>query len=243
MKTGKKKKTKKKYDINPLIDEVTDRLITEKGYEAAGIPRSIVRAIVAEIAENIAEQMVSKPKPGPIYNRINRNIHLFEKALAAKLAENPGDLTGDQIEFIITRNPELAGRIAPILLEKLQAEGRNDLIEVLKDLWAEQHPEFELKCPRCGFKSLTLDFHCVICGYDASESEVRKFNNIDKELDLFIENASPSDLRKLLSSGFFYYMGGIMLPGENSGKGYMFFLTRLDKEKIERRLRELGELD
>ncbi|MEB3772543.1 MAG: hypothetical protein GSR82_02550 [Desulfurococcales archaeon] len=208
-----------------------------------GIPREVVRSIVSEIAENIAEQMVSKPKPGPVYNRINRNIHLFEKALAAKLAENPETLTGDQLEFIITRNPELAGRIAPLLLDRLKEEGRDDLVEVLRELWAEEHPEFQLKCPRCGFRSLAPDFHCVVCGYEASEEEVRKHNNIDQELETFIENAGPSELRKLLSTGFFYYTTGIELPGDDSGKGYMFFLTRRDRERIEKRLRELGELD
>ncbi len=186
---------------------------------------------------------MSKPKPGPVYNKINRNIHLFEKALAAKLAENPESLTGDQLEFIITRNPELAGRIAPVLLDRLKAEGRDDLIEVLRDLWAEEHSGFYLKCPRCGFRSLTPDFHCVVCGYEASEEEVRKYNNIDQELEIFIENAKPSELRKLLSAGFFYYIIGIELPGEKLGKAYMFFLTRRDRERIEKRLRELGELD
>ena len=187
--------------------------------------------------------MVSKPKPGPVYNRINRNIHLFEKAVAAKLAENPWYLSGDQVEFIITRNPELAGRLAPVLLERLKAEGRNDLVEVLKELWAEKHPEFQLKCPRCGFKSLTPDFRCVICGYEASEEEVRKYNNIDRELEDFIENAPPEELRKILSAGFFYYTTGITPPGNNTAGGYMFFLTRRDRERIERRLRELRELN
>jgi len=237
-----RKSRRKKLDLTPLVEEVTDRLVTENGYAVIGIPREIVRGLVLEIVEGIASQMSTKPKSGPVYNRIKRNIHLFEKALTAKLAENVDGLTGDIIEFIITRNPELSSRIAPLLFRRLVDLGRSDLIEILRDQWNSTHSEFYLYCPKCGFKSLSPDFECVICGYNPSEEEVREFNRIDLLLEDFIDTLDAESLKRLLATGFFYYSSGIRVPDSPRKPGEsMFFLSRRDRVRIISRLRELGE--
>ena len=237
-----RKSRRKKLDLTPLVEEVTDRLIIENGYAVIGIPRESVKGLVLEIVEGIASQMSSKPKPGPVYNRIRRNIHLFEKALTAKLAENVDELTGDIIEFIITRNPELSSRIATLLYKKLVDLGRSDLIEILRDQWNSTQSEFYLYCPKCGFKSLSSDFKCVICGYNPSEEEVREFNRIDFLLEDFMDALDAESLKRLLATGFFYYSNGIRIPDSHRKPGeLMFFLSRRDRARIIARLRELGE--
>jgi hypothetical protein len=237
-----KKTRKKKPDLTSLVEEVTDRLLVENGYGAIGIPRDTIRLLVQEIVYGIASQMSTQPKPGPVYNRIKRNIHLFEKALTAKLSENIDRLTGDIIEFIITRNPELSSKIAPVLYKRLVELGREDLLEILREEWNNSHPEFHLVCPKCRFRSLTPDFRCVICGYTPSEDEVREFNGIDRLIEEFIESTDRESLKKLLSTGFFYFSGIIRVPDSPQRKDEsLFFLSRKDKARIVSRLRELGE--
>ncbi|MCE4606975.1 MAG: hypothetical protein F7B59_06595 [Desulfurococcales archaeon] len=237
-----RKSRKKKPDLTPLVEEVTDRLIIENGYDAIGIPREIIRRLVLEIVEGIASQMSSKPKPGPVFNRIKRNIHLFEKALTAKLAENVDELTGDMAEFIITRNPEFSSRIAPLLYKRLVDLGRNDLIEILREQWNGIHQEFYLYCPKCGFKSLTPDFKCVICGYGPSEEEIREFNRIDQLLEDFIDTLDAESLKKLQAAGFFYFSSKIRIPDSPREPGEsLFFLSKRDKARIIARLHEIGE--
>ncbi|MCE4614150.1 MAG: hypothetical protein F7B60_01285 [Desulfurococcales archaeon] len=237
-----RKSRRKKIGLTPLVEEVTDRLIIENGYDVIGIPREMLRTLVQEIVEDIASQMSSKPKPGPVYNRIKSNISLFEKALTAKLAENLDGLKGDLVEFIVTRNPELSSRITPILYKKLVELNRDDLIEVLREHWSKTHPELYLVCPRCRFKSLTPDFRCLVCGYSPNEEEIREFNNIDRLLDEFIDSQDAESLKKLLLTGFFYFSDSIRIP-EPPQKPFesMFFLTRRDKARVISRLRELGE--
>ncbi len=241
-----RKRSRGKFNPDPLVEDVTNRLMEYRGYSIIGIPREIVASMIREIVLDLASQMATKPKPDPVFNRIKRNIAGFEKALAAKLLEKTEEPRGDVLEFIITRNPELAVKAAPRLYPLLKRVNRGDLVEVLRDLWNSSPRGFPLVCPRCGFRSLTPDFTCVVCGYTAREEEVKEANNFEEKLSELMERLDSKSLEMLLQKGFVYVLpDGRLDVGDKAEtqSSPVIFLSKSERELVRSRLEQFGKAD
>ena len=212
-----RRRVKKKWDPRPLAEEVTQRVMMELGLEGYGVPREKVFELVLGIVEDIASQMKSRPKPGPVFNRIKRNRDRFLKAVSAMILERIDEAGAGEVELLLSANPELAVRAAPLVYRRINALGANYLIERLRAIWEAGAAGFHLYCPRCGFKSVTPALTCMVCGAGLDEEEVKQYNGFAEKLAATAMRWSKEEVERALRTGYVLWGYEIIPPSSSAG--------------------------
>ncbi|MCE4628508.1 MAG: hypothetical protein F7C34_05125 [Desulfurococcales archaeon] len=222
-------------DMDTVVPEVARRVIERLGLDYAGVSVEDIRDLIEEIVQAIAENRATKPSIDSLVRNIVRNGPALKKAVAAILAQRE-DLTGEQIDFIIASAPEVAGRVAPRLYTIARKKGMDHVVDALRTLWVTYGRPTPFTCPRCGFRALTPDLTCMVCGASVDEYEFKESIGFE---DLLEEMARerPSDALQAAEAGFVLYDGNQLLPpsARVPGKPYMeLYLTGREREILRR---------
>ena len=232
---GSSSRRKWSLDMDTVVPEVARRVIERLGLDYAGVSVEDIRDLIEEIVQAIAENRATKPSIDSLVKNIVRNGPALRKAVAAILAQRE-DLTSEQIDFIIANAPEVAGRAAPRLYALARRKGLGHVIDALRVLWVTYGRPTPFTCPRCGFRALTPDLTCMVCGASVSESELKDSIDFERLLEeMALER--PSDALQAAEAGFVLYDGNQLLPpsARVPGKPYIeLYLTRSERELLRR---------
>lgn len=162
----------------------------------------IVYEIVRDIVEGIVSSRSTKPSVDSVVKQIASSPQAFLKALAARLLEDVDSLTDEQLDFIVTNAPDLAGRAAPLLYRRALEVGARHVVESLRHLWNVYGKPTPITCPRCGFRSVAPNLTCMVCGAVLDESEVKESVRFKELISEFAEKADPALVQEVLRAGF-----------------------------------------
>lgn len=218
--------------VEEIYRSVASRVYEELGLDAYGIDEKVLRDVLEPIVLDIVQQ-VSRPNSDSIAKRVLASRQQFLKGLAARLIELGDSLTREQLDFILIHAPELAGRAAPIIYPVVVKLGATHIVDALRDLWAAYGSPTAAPCPRCGFKALTPEYTCIVCGASVGEDEFKAsigFRELLRRLAL----RSPVLAVEAARAGYVYYEDGdVRAPSEPRGElAIQVYLSRRDREEL-----------
>ena len=103
------------------------------------------------------------------------------------------------------------------------------LLSMLRTLWERYGLPLPLRCPRCGFMSITPELSCIVCGAAPSEEEVKRANNFEEELKRAVQGWHESLIMEVVSAGYVYFNGEILPPSMGKGQGVILHLNQREK--------------
>ncbi len=174
-----------------------------------------------------------------LYKNIYRNKHSFFKAIAAKLVTRE-KLSSEQLEFILAYAPDIAGKAAPYLYKEAKRIDADHIIDSLRLLWTRYGSPTPIECPRCGFRALTPELTCIVCGAQIDEKELKEYIGFEALLEDFARKAPLTVIQEVISSGLVLYDGERIMPLSQRSRGYFveLYLTQREKEILERIMKE-----
>lgn len=166
------------------------------------LPVDKTRGIIREIVEIIASGYSSKPSKEAIIKKARRFINQFYEYIVSRVLDELNDLSEKQLEYVITRGGRALLSEASRLYSQARKYNREDLIDILRDVWNTSGHRELIECPRCGFKSVLPDRNCLICGYSVPEDYVRRSLNFEEKFSLYVKSASIAELNDTLQHGY-----------------------------------------
>ncbi len=230
---------KETFDVKGFATEVAKGLHQRLGLDYIGLTVEELAEILEPMIGELVEARATKPKAEVIVAKLERGKQLLLKAIAAHLLSRD-ELTPEQVEFIVANAEELAGRAAPKLYRQAEKHGLDHVVDALRYLWERYGNPLPVKCPRCGFSSLTPDLECIICGARVSEEELKQSIGFREMLLEYARTADKGILREILAAGFIILNGELKPPSLRPAGGYSIaiYLSRSEKEEIRRLLSE-----
>ena len=215
-------------EVGRLVEEVSREVI-----EGLGLSGLFEVGDVRDMVESVVQSMVDEgrrlSKESILKILSNRREEVY-KYLAARVLRDNRDLTVEVAEFIVFRAPDIAGRIAPQLYPLVKSNPV--AVDSLRHLWELYGKPTPLKCPICGFKALTPDLNCIVCGGAPSEEEVKKVNNFEEELKHAIRGWRRELVEEALLAGYVYYDGEVKPPSMAKPGGLGALITLNSREKM-----------
>ncbi|GAB6147873.1 hypothetical protein JCM10135_04140 [Stetteria hydrogenophila] len=190
--------------------------------------------IVRDIVVSIAESRATKPSLESIIKNIMASEQVFLKAIASRLIEDVDSLSLEQLEFIVNNAPEIAGRAAPLLYQRAAALGAQHVIDSLRHYWLIYGNPTPITCPRCGFRAVTPNLTCMVCGAVLDEQEVKEAIGFKSMLKEFAEHADPKLVEEVLRAGFVLVNHEVNPPSMRHSLDFYveLYLTREEKELV-----------
>ncbi len=235
----RRKRKSRKFDYESAVPEVVRGVVERLGLDYLGLSYDELREVIEPIVVEIVENRKTKPSIESLIKRIINNKQLLFKAIASKLAGKE-ELTLEQLEFIITNAPELAGRAAPLLYDKARRLQADYLIDSLRYLWQRYGKPTRIRCPYCGFYSVTPDMKCIVCGREVDERDLKQSIGFEKLLREFAEHSDRALVEEVIRAGYVIYDGEIHPPSAAPlhRAGVQLFLSRREKELLRSILEE-----
>ncbi len=205
-------KTRATYDLRPVIDSVAQQAFESLGLDMFGFTVGEVKDTVAEIVYAIAEGRSSKLTDEVALKKVMASKDSLLKALAARLLSKGSRLTREQLEFIVSYAPEQAGGAAPYLYIEAKRLGASDILDTLRSLWSRFGRPTPIECPRCGFRAVTPDLTCMVCGAELTEREVKDHIDFRRLLVETAKRLHPRLVEEIVAAGFVVFDGEIHPP-------------------------------
>ena len=238
---GRRQRAKASVDIDSLTDQVLGEVMVRMGLEGL-VDAGLVREIVRDIVSSIADSRSTKPTAESIVKRIASNSEAFLKAVAAALLEEPDKLSREQLEFIVSNAPDLAGRAAPALYHRALELGAEGVVGALRSLWLRYGRPTPVRCPRCGFNAVTPQLACMVCGAELDEEEVKEAMGFREMLRSFALRADARLVEEAARAGYVLVDDDIHPPSVRPLLSFYLELrlTRKEREILEAALRSRG---
>lgn len=204
-KTTRSSKTRavsKSIDIDKLTKEVFNDLYGYLGLDALGVDEETAYKIIFEILDMLYSEQSTKPKLDAILKKINRFREQVNMVIASRLLEEVSEPSVEQLEFIVYNGGKAVVPEISRIYSLLKKHGRADLIDYLTYVWERYGYVTPVKCPKCGFRAVSPDFSCSVCGYVVSEDYVRKELGFSDKFRDYVVNASIAELREVLQIGY-----------------------------------------
>lgn len=178
-----------------------------------------------------------------IVKKAKRLAPVLNEYIASKILGEIDNLTPNQIEYIVTRG----GRaVIPEISRLYNASvklGREDLVSILRYTWNTQGPKGFLECPRCGFKAISPDRSCIVCGTVVTDEYLRKALGFSEKFEVFLKSASVAELNEVLNHGY-VLVGekGVYNPRSSRARieNPVVYIVYLRKEELSRIVEEVN---
>ncbi len=227
-------------EVEKVVSEISEELVVRLGLQGL-----FTAGDLRDVVENVVQSIIDEGKKinkSSIIKHIELHKGDVYKYLAVK-ALNSGDLSKELAEFIVYSAPEIAGKAASELYNLLKDD--KPTLDTLRDLWDRYGRPTPLKCPDCGFRALTPNLTCMICGSTPSEERVKEVNNFVEELKHAIRGWHRRLIEEVITAGYVYYdyidMGikppSMMKPGR---VGALITLSLREKMMLKEHLLKLS---
>ncbi|MGC9209891.1 MAG: hypothetical protein ACP5FT_01280 [Acidilobus sp.] len=228
------KKQPSQADLSSIVSSVSQTVYESLGLETYGIAVDDLKAIVSDMIYAIAEGRSSKLTSEIALKKIMVAKDNIMKALAVMILSRGGRLTREQLEFVVSYAPEAAGKAAPYLYQEAKRLGADDVIQTLRTLWAQYGRATPVECPRCGFRAVTPDLTCMICGAQLTERELKEHMGFSRLLIETARRLHPRLVEEIISAGYVVLDGEIHPPSLAPRGTYALtiHLSKAEKESL-----------
>ena len=216
-----------------MAGEVIPEVVNRLGLDYLGLTERELRDVIEPIISSIAEARSTKPSVESLVKRIVAGKQMLFKALAARLLERE-ELNMEQLEFIISYAPDIAGRAAPKLYRIAARIGADHIIDALRTLWEQYGKPTRVECPYCGFRSVTPNLECIVCGRAVEERDLKEKIGFRRLLERFAEEADPVLVEEAARTGLVLYDGDVKPPSlrASSPLAVELFLTKSERDLL-----------
>jgi len=191
-----------RVDPEKVLESVLDDVVSQLGLDILGLDRSAYAEMLKPIIEGIVSQYSSRPSKDAILGRLKATAQHVYMYAAAYLLEKLDKLTSDQLEFVVSYSGPVAAKHAARLYREAKRLGREDLIPQLRRLWEMYGNPTPIPCPKCGFRAVTPDLYCMVCGYTLSEREAKEAIDFNVRLRELVEFYSPQEVLETIERGY-----------------------------------------
>lgn len=219
--------------------EVIPEVESQLGLSYLGLTEKEMRDVLEPIVEGVVESRKTKPSIESIVKRIVSGKPALYKAVAARLLERER-LSPEQVEFIVSNAPELAGRAAPRLYHEVKGGNRDYLVDTLRYLWQRYGSPTRIQCPYCGFYSVTPDLTCIVCGRSVEEKDLKEAIRFKEQLAELASRLDSQLVAEILRAGFVLYDGEVHPPSlqQRAPQAVVLYLTREEADILRSRAGE-----
>ncbi len=218
-------------DPEKILDSILDEAVARLGLDILGLSREQYREMLKPIIEGIVSMYSSRPSNDSILARLRATAQNVYVMASAYMLEKLDKLTPEQLEFIVANGGPVAGKYAPRLYQLAVELGRKDLIPQIRYLWETYGSPTPITCPRCGFRAVTPELKCMVCGYEPSEREVKEAIDFREKLEMFAEEASVDEIREAVERG--YVLVGERVKPPSAPREPFDVELRLDRSEVE----------
>lgn len=171
--------------------------------------------------------------------RVQRHYENVAELVSMNILRIREKLTTEQLEYIVTYGRRAVAANIQRLYEEAKRLKREDLIPQLRYLWEEYGKPTPVPCPRCGFRAVTPDLTCFVCGAVLSEKEIRKAVDFDLMFQEFLETASIDELRDALERGYVLLGETVKSPiSRRESWDIEIFLSKHERELLKKKIYE-----
>lgn len=226
-------------DVDLLTESVVDEVVRQLGLDLLGLERAEYVEMLKPLVAGLVDQYSSKPSRQTIVSRLVSNPRPVYLMAAAYVLERRQELTEDQVEFILSNAPEMAAKHVSKLYREAVRHGRGDLVAMLRAAWERYGSPTPVACPRCGFRALTPDLVCIVCGYEASEEEVKRAVDFEERLRELVEFYGPAEAREAAERGY-VILGEFVKPptAQREPMDIVLHLNERERELLRRMIAE-----
>lgn len=221
--------------MDEVLKQVIPEVVSRLSLDYLGLTEKELRDVIEPIVSGIVESRKTKPSIESLVKRIVNGKQMLYKALAAKLLERDR-LEPHQVEFIVSNAPDIAGRAAPRLYKDIAEQGLDYLLDTLRYLWQRYGRPTRIRCPYCGFYSVTPDLTCMVCGRVVEEKDLKESIGFRRLLESASKVMDRSLLEEIARAGFVVYDGEIHPPSlrQRIPEGVVLYLSREERELLKR---------
>ncbi len=213
--TSTTKKTKKRSKRTWSTDAYAEKLVIPVaqalGLDILGFDEEMLKELLKDIIIASFGDVISKPSVETIVKRFMRNSDKVLSIVASRVLERipEGKLTPEQLEFVVMYIGPAILPWASRLYREIKKMGLEELLPNLQSMWEEG---WRLRgemgpvayCPKCGFRSVTPDLSCMVCGHVLTERELKGSIKFGELLKKTVETLDCATLRKLSERGIVY---------------------------------------
>lgn len=235
------RRTRSRPRVNPeqVLESIVDELVSRLGLDVLGLNRDEYKEMLRPVIEGILDQYSSRPSREALLSRLEHQAANLYVLASMYVLEKRERLNEDQLEFIVSNAPQVAAKYVSRLYEEAKRLGREDLIPLLRSAWERFGTPSPIPCPRCGFRAVTPDLVCMVCGYELSEREAKEMIDFGERLRELVEFYGPSAAREALTRGYVIVGETVKPPTEPPGPmDVVLHLDNRDREVLKRLLAE-----
>jgi len=225
-------------NVERLVESVIDDAVSSLGLDILGLTRQEYVEMLKPIIEGIASSY-SRPSKEAILARLKATADRVYMMASAYLLEKKEKMTEEQLEFAVLYGGPVLCRHVQRIYNQLKVYGRDDLIGQLRLSWERYCNPTPIPCPRCGFRALTPDLVCMVCGYEANENEIKKAIDFEQKIREFVEMYDRASVEEAIERGY-VLVGETIKPPSAKREPYDIEL-RLSKNEKELMRRLLSE--
>ena len=228
-----------KLDPDQVLEGILDELVARLGLDILGLSRDEYKEMLRPVIEGLLDQYSSRPSKEALLSRLENQAGNLYLLAAMYVLEKRDRLNEDQLEFIVSNAPQVAARYVSRLYEEAKRLGREDVVPLLRSAWERYGTPSPIPCPRCGFRAVTPDLVCMVCGYELSEREAKEMIDFGERLRELVEFYGPSAAREALSRGYVIVGETVKPPTETPElTDIVLHLDQRDREFLKRLLAE-----
>ncbi len=241
-KEKKKRKTRtrrRKINVEEYVKSIVKDVAMGLGLDYLGLSDEELQEVLGPILEMLVGDVSYKPKVEQLVKRVQRYYDNIAELISMNLLRVREKLTVEQLEYVVAYGRRAVAANIQRLYEEAKRLNRTDLIPQLRYLWEEYGRPTPIPCPRCGFRAVTPDLTCFVCGAVLSEKEIREAVDFDVVFREFLETATIEELRETLERGY-VLLGETVKPPTARREPWdiELFLNKKEKELLKKKIYE-----
>jgi hypothetical protein len=230
------RRTKPAVDPDALLSAVLGDVVSRLGLDILGLSESDYREILRPVVEGVLSRYSSRPSKDALVSRLLNMSQQVYMLAAAYILEKFDRLSEEQLEFIVTNAAPVAAKYVSRLYSELTRYGRKDLIPLLRAAWERYGRPTAVECPYCGFRAVTPDLVCMVCGREVKERDIKEAIGFPERLREMVEFYGPAAAREALERGYIIVGDVVKPPSMPPGEGEVVLHLSPEEKRLLRSL-------
>jgi len=229
----RRRTSKKKIDVDSMAKSIYKEIITALALDYLDLDEKLQIEIAKEVISLISSMSQSYSSRSAILHRASRLKEKLGPVISSVILANKKELREEELEYVIYHGGRAILPYLSDLYDLCKRLGRDDLISLLRELWEKEGHPLPVRCPFCGFASVTPSFECIICGRVIDEVTVKEQIGFTDLFELFLEIADVEELKKVSEDKAIAYNPkyGLKPATRGTTEGYEYILP-LDEDEI-----------
>lgn len=241
--TSRRRRARKEVNVDSIAKSIYKEIISTLCIDHLNLDEKVQIEIAKEVVSLITSMSQSYTSKTAILQRVSKLKERLGPIISSVILANKRELSQEELEYIIHYGGRALLPHMSELYELCKKSNRDDLINILRELWDKEGHPLPIKCPFCGFASVTPSFECLICGRVVDESTVKEQIGFNDLFDLFLELSDIETLRKVCEDRAVAYNPkyGLKPVSKEVQEGYQYVIPLSEDELYKLRLKMLAK--